>query len=127
LKNGEGLDADALPDPLDIPELRRAMEVLKMFAQNDLERELYEGRLKAKRDLQTLETFRKQLEAERDTLATERDAARREARDSLVKRIQLCEQLLGRSVSARDDLVACDMEQLRRLAEELERQLVRSK
>jgi len=31
-----------------------------MWAQNDLERELYEGRLKAKRDLQTLETLRKQ-------------------------------------------------------------------
>jgi len=62
LKNGEELDADTLPVPLDTPEIRRAMEILKMLAQNDLERELYEGRLKAKRDLQTLETLRRMLE-----------------------------------------------------------------
>ena len=35
------------------------MGVLKMLAQNDMERELYEGRLKARRDLQTMETERR--------------------------------------------------------------------
>ena len=59
------------------------MGVLKLLAQNDLERELYEGRLKAKRDLQTLETLRDQwqqryLEAEHrlDVVSRERDEAR---------------------------------------------------
>ncbi|HPM82993.1 MAG TPA: hypothetical protein PLF81_19955 [Candidatus Anammoximicrobium sp.] len=44
---------------LDRWEIRKAMEVLKMLAQSDMERELYEGRLKAKRDMQTLETERR--------------------------------------------------------------------
>jgi hypothetical protein len=72
LKNGRGLDADALPGELDRrSEVRKAMGVLKMLAQNDMERELYEGRLKAKRDLQTLETQRRTLETERQTLETQ--------------------------------------------------------
>ena len=96
-QNGEQLDADALLGSLDIPEIRGAMGVLKMLAQNHLERELYEGRLKAKRDLQTLETLRDQwrqryLEAahERDEASHERD----EARKMVVRQIQLCQRLL---------------------------------
>jgi hypothetical protein len=81
LKNGEQLDADALPAELDRePGVRKAMGILKMFTQNDMERELYEGRLKAKRDMQTLETQRRMLEAdwrkaeaERQTLEVQRD------------------------------------------------------
>ncbi len=80
LKNGEELDADALPAELDRQlGVRKAMGILKMFAQNEMERELYEGRLKAKRDLQTLETQRQTLETdwraagnERQTLETQR-------------------------------------------------------
>ena len=58
-KNGDELDADALPDRLGDTDIRQAMGVLKMLAQNDMERELYEGRLKARRDLQTMETERR--------------------------------------------------------------------
>ena len=43
---------------LNRPDQQKAMGVLKMLAQSDVERELYEGRLKAKRDMQTLETMR---------------------------------------------------------------------
>lgn len=69
LKNGEQLDADALPVELERePGVRKAMGILKMFTQNDMERELYEGRLKAKRDMQTLETQRRTLEADCRTL-----------------------------------------------------------
>jgi predicted transposase/invertase (TIGR01784 family) len=73
LKNGGGLDADALPEALDRAELRKAMGVLKMLAQNDVERELYEGRLKVKRDMQTLETMRRTAEAQTHTLEAQRD------------------------------------------------------
>ena len=76
----------ALPSPLDVREIRRAMAVLKILAQNDLERELYKGRLKAKRDLQNLETLPDQwqqryLEAEHrlDVVRRERDETRRNA------------------------------------------------
>ena len=74
LTNGEQMDADALPTELDRePGVRKAMGILKMFTQNDMERELYEGRLKAKRDMQTLESQRRMLEAERRTLEVQRD------------------------------------------------------
>jgi predicted transposase/invertase (TIGR01784 family) len=157
-KNGVELDADGLPEPLNTREIRQAMEVLKMLAQDDLERELYEGRLKAKRDLQTLETQRRTLETQRRTLETqrrtletqrrtletqrmaletaleewqkrcaeasrERDEARRDVRNALAERIQLCERLLRRSVSSAEDLAGRDVEQLREMAERLEREL----
>jgi hypothetical protein len=44
------LDADSLPEPLNRPEIRLAMEVLRKMSHNTIEREIYEGRLKAARD-----------------------------------------------------------------------------
>ncbi len=141
LKNGVGLDADTLPEPLDTQEIRQAMGVLKMLSQDDLERELYEGRLKAKRDLQTRETLlgqalQQRADAERrlDEVTRERDSATRE-RDSatrerdqaihgaLVQRIQLCERLLGRTVTDGTGLRKQNEETLSDLADRLEREL----
>jgi predicted transposase/invertase (TIGR01784 family) len=126
LQNGEELDADALPGPLDVPEIRRAMGVLKMLAQNDLERELYEGRLKAKRDLQTLETLRDQWQ-QRYREAEDRLKAvtheRDEARKMVVRQIQLCQRLLRRPMSTAEDLAERSLEELRDLADHLERDL----
>ena len=145
LKNGEELDADALPEPLNRAELRRAMEVLKMLSQDQLERELYEGRLKAKRDALTQETLlreareqraqaeerqaqteQRQAQAEERLAAAarERDAAVRQAsRALLIRQIQLCERLLGRHVTDVADLEQCDDETLRATADRLERQV----
>ena len=50
LVHGAELDTDALPQALRIRAVPRAMEVLQMLTQNDLERERYEARLKAERD-----------------------------------------------------------------------------
>lgn len=50
LKHGENLDVAALPAELDKPEIREALEVLKEMSHNNEERELYEARLKARRD-----------------------------------------------------------------------------
>jgi chromosome segregation ATPase len=81
LKNGEALDPDALPAELERQAgVRKAMGVLKMFAQNDLERELYEGWLKAKRDLQTLETERRIAEERRRTAEEQRRTAEEQRR-----------------------------------------------
>jgi predicted transposase/invertase (TIGR01784 family) len=158
LKNGAELDADALPAELDRPEIRRAMEVLKMLAQNELERELYEGRLKAKRDLQTLETQRRTLETQRRTLEDqrrtledqrrtledqrrtlevelgqwqqryeaadrERDQALREVKRQLAEQISLCQRLLRRPLVTDDELQERSVEELRDLAEQLEREV----
>ena len=148
LKNGAGLDADALPAAMDQPEFHKAMEVLKMLAQNDQERELYEGRLKAKRDMQTLDTMRRTLEAQLEaqtrtleaqtrtletraqTLETQRDqwqqryeTANREVKRELAERIGLCQRLLRHPQSAADELVARSVEELRDQAERLECEL----
>ena len=38
LRHGEELDTDHLPDPLQTPAIRKAMEVLRMLTQSELER-----------------------------------------------------------------------------------------
>ena len=140
-KNGIELDADALPNPLNTPEICQAMGVLKMLSQNDMERELYEGRLKAKRDLLTLTNEIATLARERDDVTRERDDVTRERDDvarrwnetrqhaeklEFVGRIQLCERVLRRPASDREQLVGRSAEDLRELAERLERELARS-
>jgi len=113
------MDADALPRPLDTPEICRAMEVLKMFSQNEMERELYEGRLKEKRDRQMFET-------QVATAIRERDEARRAMKLALVQRIQLCERLLKQPASDPGELLERSEQNLRELAERLEQELTPS-
>ena len=126
------MDADALPAEVDRWEIRKAMGVLKMLAQSDLERELYESRLKARRDMQTLETERRMAEEQRvdwqqryEAANREREAAnpeREAAKRMLVRQIQLCQRLLGRRGSNAEELTACSLDELRDLAERLERE-----
>lgn len=127
LKNGGELDADALPDALNRPDQQKAMGVLKMLAQSDVERELYEGRLKAKRDMQTLETLRDQwqrraVESEQrlDAMTRERDEARKLA---LVREIQLRQRLLNRTIPGTNELLGRSVEELQEQAERLEREV----
>jgi predicted transposase/invertase (TIGR01784 family) len=130
LENGAGLDADALPGTMDTPELRKAMGVLKMLAQSDLERELYEGRLKAKRDLQTLETMRRAAEAELQQAQADRQRAEAESqrlevelRRELTERISLCQRLLRQPVTGGNELLGRSVDELREQAERLEREV----
>lgn len=127
LKNGGELDADALPDALNRPDQQKAMGVLKMLAQSDVERELYEGRLKAKRDMQTLETLRDQwqrraVESEQrlDAVTRERDEARKLA---FVREIQLRQRLLNRTIPGTNELLGRSVEELQEQAERLEREV----
>lgn len=53
------------------------------------------------------------------------EAANREreaAKGALVRQIQFCERLLGRRVSNAEELTACSLDELRDLAERLERE-----
>jgi predicted transposase/invertase (TIGR01784 family) len=50
LRNGATLDPNALPKPLDRPDIRAALGVLDMIQKNRYEHELYEARLKAQLD-----------------------------------------------------------------------------
>ncbi len=121
------MHADALPDALNRPDQQKAMGVLKMLAQSDVERELYEGRLKAKRDMQTLETLRDQwqrraVESEQrlDAVTRERDEARKLA---FVREIQLRQRLLNRAIPATNELLGRSVEELQEQAERLEREV----
>ncbi len=137
LKNGVALDADALPTPLDTQELRQAMEVLKMFSQDEMARELYEVRLRAERDAKMRErevnqaraqlVESQQLRAEAQELqadAQQRDAeAERETLQELAHRIRSCERLVGRPVTDTTERLPRGAQGLRALADQLERQL----
>jgi hypothetical protein len=107
LRHGEELDTTALPKTLDIPPVRRALEVLTIMSQNELEREIYEGRIKARRD---------------------RASERRGALDQgeWIGRILLCQDLLGLPLTPRDELSDKVIEDLISLATELQ-QKVKSK
>jgi len=50
LKNGETLDDKALPATIDDAAIREAVEELMVLSKPDLEREIYEGREKMRRD-----------------------------------------------------------------------------
>lgn len=53
LRNARELDVDALPTPLDVPEVRSALGDLIMISQSKRHRELYESREKMQRDVYT--------------------------------------------------------------------------
>lgn len=91
LKNGKDLDADAVPGPLDRPEIRKAMEVLKVFSQSELERDRYENRIKGQRDLMALKRERDEAVRERDDSKRELEVGKRELEDSL-RRLEEAEQ-----------------------------------
>ncbi len=77
-KNGDRLDADALPAPLSTSRVVQAMGVLKMFSQDRMAREIYEGRLKARRDASDLRTEIAQGKAELDDTRAQLTEARKD-------------------------------------------------
>jgi len=115
-KNGKELDADALPAPLARSEIRQAMEVLKVFSQDQLERDLYENRLKGQRDHQAF------VDA-RDQAVQELDQAKRDVKEGLARQIQLCQRLLGHDLADTSALLGHSTDDLRAMAERLEQQL----
>ena len=50
LRYGEELETTAVPDALRTPSIEKAVEVLKVMTQSEIERERYESRQKAIRD-----------------------------------------------------------------------------
>jgi predicted transposase/invertase (TIGR01784 family) len=111
LKHGAHLDTAALPPALDaVAEIHRAMEELTMIAQSDEERERYESRLKAQRDWTS-------------TMAWERDEGRKEEQ---VKQIHFCQGLLKRAHTPAAQLLALPREELERMVQELQAEVLHS-
>jgi predicted transposase/invertase (TIGR01784 family) len=119
LRHAGKMDTDALPPELRRPLVLWALEELKMLAQSDSERERYEARRKFQMDYQTgLKVARMEGREEG------REQGRVEARiESRVAIIQLCEQVLNRPQTPVHDLAGLSLDELNRLAEELQAQV----
>ncbi len=112
LRHGDELDTDRLPAPLQTATIHKAMEELRMLAQNDLEREKYEARLKYQRDeASRLHGARQQGEQSGVELGV------------LMGRVQSYEEVLKVELTPAVLLRAMPLEQLRELADRLKTQL----
>jgi predicted transposase/invertase (TIGR01784 family) len=105
LRHAEKIDQEALPKGLDRPIIERAVEELKMLAQNEIERERYEARRKAQLDYNS-----------------GINAARMEGERIGV--IHLCERFLQRPETPLEQLQNLSLEELTRLAEDLQAQVL---
>jgi predicted transposase/invertase (TIGR01784 family) len=115
LRHMEKIDTDALPAAFQQrPLVLRAMEELKMLAQNDVERERYEARRKAQLDFNTAVKVAR-LEG--------REEGRAEG--ELIGRIHLCERLLNRPLTPTEQLASRSLEELIQLADELQAQVLK--
>jgi hypothetical protein len=111
-----------LPAPLQQrPLVRRALEELKMLTQTDLERERSEARRKAQLDYQTgLNAAR--LEGREEGLSKGREEGL--TKGEKIGIIHLCERMLNRPQTPSGQLAALPLEDLTRLADELQARLV---
>jgi predicted transposase/invertase (TIGR01784 family) len=109
LRHAATMDLENLPAAIrQYPLAVRALEELRMLAQTDAERERYEARRKAQLDDNT-----------------RMKVARLEGRDKGEKIgvIQLCEEMLQRPQTPKEELDTMSLDTLTRLAEELKAQL----
>ena len=143
LKNADGLDADSLPDKMDSGEIRQAMEVLKVIAQDTLEREIYEGRqrvelaerMKATAYRQQEEKMRRyeekmrryeeekqRYEQEMQHLRDGYDEVSQSAKSALIQQIQFAERILGRESTDVAQLMSKSNDDLQGIADALRAQ-----
>jgi predicted transposase/invertase (TIGR01784 family) len=110
LRHAPELDTEMLPAALAaVEEVRRAMGELEMIARSDLERERYEARMKLQQDFATALV----------------EGDEKGQKKQLVKRLHFCERLLQRAETPAEQLLARSLEDLERLAQELEAEVTR--
>ena len=141
LRYGDELDIDGLPKSLQTPAILKAMEVLHMLSQSELEREKYEARLKYQHD-EASRLFDARLEGEErgqligqqrgeligqqrgELIGQQRGELigqqRGEFTGELIGRVQLAERVLKRTITPRETLLTMTLDQLRQLADRLE-------
>jgi predicted transposase/invertase (TIGR01784 family) len=123
LCHAEMMDTEAVPGALQQPLVLRALEELKMLTQTDLEREHYEARRKAQLDHNTLMKVAR-LEGREEGRVEGREEGRQEGRqEGQIGIIHLCERFLNQRLTPTEQLEAMPLEELTRLAEELQRQI----
>jgi hypothetical protein len=107
-KHGASLDLGALPATLDVPVIRKAVEVLMKISQEEIERHWAAERLRAQRDAA-------------DRLATARLLGQQEG--ELIGRIRLLQELLQQPVTPREELTQRPESDLVQLEATLQAQL----
>jgi hypothetical protein len=113
LLHAEKIDAEALPQVFSSPLISRAVRELGMLSQTDVERDRYEARRKA------------QLDYNSDMKAARLDGkAEGLAESKFIGVIQFCERLLQCPETPMERLQALSLEELTRLAGELQTQLL---
>ena len=106
----EDLDADAIPAQVGTPNIRKAIEELRMISQSDIEREEYKARLKFSRDA---------LNREEEYSHRMQEAAEsREKLAELIGRIDFCEENLASPPTPGEELLKLSQDELQRLANE---------
>ena len=138
LKHGQDLDPAELPGEIDSPEIRQAMEGLMELAQTDIEKMIYDGRVKARRDDRAM---RRQYEAaaakataaeakaaQAEAAATHAEAAAAQAeaaaaqaaeKGQLIGTILTLQRVLGQQPTSPDDLTSMSVGELARLSKEM--------
>jgi predicted transposase/invertase (TIGR01784 family) len=111
-RHGEDLDLDNLPASLDVPAIRRAMEVLTVFNHDDHERAIYEARLKAQRDQSSL------LEEARE------EGMEKGLKKGLTSQVRLCQELLKHPLTPEAELMGMSLDELNALLGRLRKQVL---
>jgi predicted transposase/invertase (TIGR01784 family) len=141
LNNGKKLDPENLPGSLRVLEVEEAVRALKMLTHDEIERERYEAREKARRDAlsweKTLERWQQQATQneqkathfEQKATRLEQEAASLEQQllqsraEGLIAQIRLCERHLKRAVLSDERLGSLSLEELQQVLDELQSQL----
>lgn len=118
LRHAQEMQPGELPGALNVPEIRQAMEALTMLTQFDMQKEIYEGRIKARRDERS-----RLYDAREDGL--KQGLQQGMAKGSLIGRIEFAQKLLRGDITPRVELEAMSMEVLDGLAAQLEQELIR--
>ena len=112
LRHAAELDTEAIPSTLDSLPIRRAMETLAMLSQTDLERERYEARQKGIMDYRS------------GMLAAEQRGRQEGRQEGLIGRVNFCERLLRQPLTPADVLARLPHEELMRLVDRLEQEVL---
>ncbi|HJT36681.1 MAG TPA: Rpn family recombination-promoting nuclease/putative transposase [Pirellulales bacterium] len=127
LRHARDLDADALPSPLDLPELRFALGDLIMISQSKRDHERYESRQKMQRDVYTALAEAEEIGEARGLekgilkgIEQGREEGQAEGRRALIESFQ---KLLRREAISREQLQRLSLPELEELAARLQTEL----
>jgi predicted transposase/invertase (TIGR01784 family) len=132
LRHGAELDLEQLPASLDVPMIRRAMEVLTVFTQDERERAAYRARLMYEMDQRSLMQEVQEARAAKQETATakqeaataKQEAATAKERGMAIGQIHVYEEILKQPQTPEAQLAALSQEDLAALLAQLRKKLL---